>query len=414
MTRVLSELLGAREPSFTRSIQKLEQASGHGSADVRLTAELNQAARTKLRQLGLDPKDTTGEELYHALCERLKADDERLLAALKQKYGAKGDSSVAQVAAALSKVPVARSVYALKNTVAKRLLKKTSPKHVMKQLGYRSFDSMLKHEQPAALFAVAWLTETHAWRKQMLDHYHKLKSSDFEIRTMAILCPDGKRWEKLATSLVGEHKHTVVSSKEFGAIVLLPLPDKQPPAATTVTLLLGLHAMNELRAASTFLKLCQVKPAFGEVVQIIVTDEPALGTAMLDQPVPWQIIQRYYARFKGRFREEVFEPHIQQEDLSWHSVERILTHIEPSMEFWRHTTRLGLLHNHQAVSFNIIDVALSYCNNLPYEQRIVHYLRHSLWHELLIRYLKHDAVEQTVLSGLQKELVDELNRPSLA
>ena len=42
MTRVLSELLGAREPMFRRSIEKLEQASGHGSADVRLSVELSQ------------------------------------------------------------------------------------------------------------------------------------------------------------------------------------------------------------------------------------------------------------------------------------------------------------------------------------------------------------------------------------
>ncbi|MEO6513545.1 MAG: hypothetical protein ABIO22_02645 [Candidatus Saccharimonadales bacterium] len=392
---------------FHQSLDKLERASGHTSTDIRLSAELTQATTAKLKQLGLDPKDTTGEELYHALSERLKADDDRLLQALQNQFGAKGDGTVSHVAEALRTVPISRSVYALKNTVIKRLLKKSTPKHVMKQLGYRSFDSMLKHEQPAAIVAAGWMVESQSWQKQMLEQYRKLKSNDFEIRTIQIVCPDTKRWEAFSQTLVEQNKHTVVGVKELGSVVLLPLPTVQPPAATTVTLLLALHAINDIRAASTFLKLCQVKRDFGKLVESIVLDEPFLHADMLDRPIPWQIIQRYYARFSSRFREEIFEPHVQQDDLTWHSIERTLSKIEPSLEFWHNTTTLSLLHEHQPVSLNIIDVALNYCNQLPYKQRIVQYFQHSLWHELLIRYLKHDAVEQTVLAGLHAELVTE-------
>jgi hypothetical protein len=407
MTRVLSELLGANEPMFHRGVEKLESVSGHNSTDIRLSSEISRGVQHKLRALGLDPKDTTGEELYHALAERLKADDERLLKSLREKFGDDTSGTITHVAAALRQVPMPRSVYALKTAVAKRVLKKVQPKHVMKQLGYRSFDSMLKHEQPATLLAAAWLAETVVWHKQILEQYKKLKSSDFEIRTMTVLCPETKRWSDFAAELVREKRHTVLPVKELGTVVLLPLPTVQPPAATTVTLLLALHAMNDVRAASTFLKLCQVKPDFGQIVDKIVAEEPALDTSILDRPVPWQIIQRYYARFNDRFREEVFMPHVQADDLAWHSIEKILTYIEPTMEFWHHTSNLSLLHNHQPVSMNIIDVALNYCNELPYHNRIVRYFQHSLWHELLIRYLKHGSVEQSVLSGLNAELVDE-------
>lgn len=407
MTRVLSELLGAKEPMFQRGVARLESVSGHNSADIRLSTEISRGVQRKLHHLGLDPKDTTGEELYHALAQRLKADDERLLKSLREKFGEEKTGTITQVATALRQVPVPRSVYALKAPVAKRVLKKVQPKHVMKRLGYRSFDSMLKHEQPATLLAVAWVIETAVWHKQILEQYKKLKSSDFEIRTMAILCPDTKRWDDFAAELVHEKRHTVLPVKELGTVVLLPLPVTQPPAATTVTLLLALHAMNDVRAASTFLKLCQVKPDFGRIVAELVADEPTLDTNILDRPVPWQIIQRYYARFNDRFRSEVFEPHVQPDDLAWHSIEKILTYIEPTMEFWHHTSTLSLLHNHQPVSMNIIDVALNYCNGLPYQNRIVRYFQHSLWHELLIGYLKHEQVEQSVLTGLHAELVDE-------
>jgi hypothetical protein len=118
-------------------------------------------------------------------------------------------------------------------------------------------------------------------------------------------------------------------------------------------------------------------------------------------------VQRYYARFTDRFRAELFEPHIQKDDLTWHSVEKALSYIEPSLSFWHHTTSLGILHNHAPISFNVADTVLNFCNNIPYERRIVRYFRHNLWHELVMRYLKHENVEQMVLGGLESQLVEE-------
>jgi len=405
MTRTLSEFLGARQPAFGLGLAKLERASGHPSNDVRLTADLVQATKSKLRELGLDPHDTTGPELYHALQQRIQEDDARLSRALQA--AAQSDDLVTAVAQALRTVPIPRGCFALKSTAAKTLLRRLPPKRAMKQLGYRSFDSMLKHEPVAALYAAAWLVESDGWRKSMHEQYKKLRASDFEATMITILNPSSTRWQQLAQSVVTAKKHNVIGFKELGAIILLPLPAEQPPVATTATLVLALHSMNEIRAASTFLKLCQVKPNFGEVLQTVVTDEPSLSTELLDSSVPWQIVQRYYARFKDAFRGEVFEPHIQAEDLSWHNIERILAHLEPSLEFWRGTQALGLLHEHQPVSLNIADVALAACNRLPYASRIVHYARHSLWHELLLGYLQHDAVEQSMLGQLQSQLVAE-------
>jgi hypothetical protein len=56
------------------------------------------------------------------------------------------------------------------------------------------------------------------------------------------------------------------------------------------------------------------------------------------------------------------------------------------------------------VSLNIIDVALNRCNRLPFERRVAHYMRQSLWHELLLQYLPHAEVERTVMSALQPKM----------
>ncbi len=408
MSRILSEILGAPELQMRLGIQKLERASGHDSADIRLTSELLRASKVKLHELGLNPHDTTGPELYQALAQRLKTDDERLKTALQA--ASKQDDVIVAVADALKRINIPRSCFGLKSVVAKKLLQKSPPKKAMKQLGYRSLDSMLKHESVAAIFAAAHSLESATWRKSLTDKYKQLKPQDFESRDIAIVQPSSARWQKLGVQIATDKKHLVLGFKELGAIVLLPLPADTPEAITTASLVLALHEMNEIRAASTFLKLCQVKPDFGTTVHDVVTSEPEVSVDVLSQPVGWQVIQRYYSRFKASFESDMFE-HLHEDDLSWHSIEHALTELEPSMAFWQDTDALTHLYEHQPVSFNIIDVALAYCNQLPYADRIVHYGRISLWHELLLRYLKHEHVEQTMLSQLQPQLVTE---PALA
>lgn len=405
MTRVLAELLGAGEPMFHRGLSRLEAASGRSSMDIRLTVTVERATNMKLKQLGLDPKDTTGQELYAALQARVKHDDACLVATLRKKYG---ENPVhISVAKAVDELPIPKNSFALKSSVGKRLLKKTLPKHTMKALGYRSFDSMMRREPLLAVFAAAWVFETATWRKNMLEQYKKLTAADFEIRQLHILAPGSERWQKLSLSIVGARQHNIIGLKEFGAVVLLPLPQDEPPAATLAMLALAMHEMNEVRAAGTFLKLCQVHPNFGDFVQFAVADDPALGVELLEGHLPWQVIQRYYARFAERFKAELFGPHVQKEDLSWHSVEKALGYIEPSLAFWHHTTSAGILDNHQPVSCNIVDAALNFCNQLPYEQRIVRYFRHSLWHELLMTYIQHENIERTVLANVESELVPQ-------
>lgn len=45
---------------------ELEAANGHPNEDIKLSTQTMNSARSKCRELGLDPTDTTAEELYHA------------------------------------------------------------------------------------------------------------------------------------------------------------------------------------------------------------------------------------------------------------------------------------------------------------------------------------------------------------
>lgn len=410
MTRVLSELLGAREPEFRMGLMKLEAAHGRPSSDIRLTGDILRASRDKLKLLGLDPDDTTAQELYHALQQRMQADDAHLtktLRTLAATYISAEGSVTAGMVHALKELPVDTNCYALKTSTMKTLIKKQPPKKAMKLLGYRSVESMLKHEQLASLLAAAWLIESASWRRGFVEQYKRLSPRDFETRHISFVAPSGSRWNKLTASLILTHKQTVVSLKELGAVVLLPLPAERPNGTVVATLALALHALNDLRATSSFLRLMQVRPDFGRQVATAVYGEPRLHLSLLGEGMPWHLLQRYYATAKHMYGTELFEPHLQADDFSWHSVERLLAHIEPKLDFWNDTAHLGVLEGKQAVSLNVLDVALNTCNKLPFLQRLTHYARTSLMHELMLRYLKHDAVEAAVTSELQPALQTE-------
>ena len=74
MSAHLSKLVGKAEKEVAQFIAEMEDEFGNPSADVRLLAEVNRLARQKMAELGLDPRDTTGEELYHTLGARFDRD----------------------------------------------------------------------------------------------------------------------------------------------------------------------------------------------------------------------------------------------------------------------------------------------------------------------------------------------------
>jgi hypothetical protein len=411
MTRFLSEALAAREPFFRLHLNRLEAASGHPNTDIRLTTEIQRATQAKLRQLGLDPHDTTAAELYHALQERIKADDLRLTKTLRTRaathVSADGDV-VDGMIHVLHELPDSKRCFALKTSVLKAMIKKQPPKHAMKQLGYRSLDSFLKHESPVLILAAAWLSEGISWQRRLLDQYKKLKPSDFEDRKITLLRPSALRWQRLAAETVATKKHNLITFKELGAVVFLPLAPDAPGGTTTASLALALHELNEIRASSTFLKLCQVRRNFGQLVQTAAAGEPYMDSQLAGQPVPWQLAQRYYAGLKQADRVEFSDPHLQLEDIAWHPVEDTLAAIEPSFDFWRQGAHLALLHDQRPVSFNVVDAALNYCNQIPFERRLAHYFQRSMWHELLLRYLRPESIERALLGEAQPQLAEEL------
>lgn len=67
MAKFLQRLLDAREPLFSTGLNQLEIASGRSGVDVRMIADITHAGHRIMRSLGLDPSDSSAQELYLAL-----------------------------------------------------------------------------------------------------------------------------------------------------------------------------------------------------------------------------------------------------------------------------------------------------------------------------------------------------------
>lgn len=402
MSNVLSQLLHAEEPMFTMALSNLEKASGHQSVDVRLIADISVRVRQKIRECGLDPADTTDKELYHALQGIVKLHDQYLAKAIGTEATADLDDQLKAIAKALKKLRMPKSCWVIKHSVAKKLLKSLPPKKVMDVLHYKSVDSMLKRENIAEIFTAVRFMETEAWQRRLVKSYKKLRPSDFEIRDIEILFLKREKWGAAADAMCRSQRHNITHLKELGVVMILPLPVRRLRGVVITVMPLAIHYINEIRSYSSFFKLQQVLPNFSEVIIRTILDDPKSSVKVSGQDIHWRVLQRHFASKTAGEHPELFEPHVQLEDLSWRKAEDILYTFEPALKFWEDLDYVGT-NSELPVSLNLMDNAVNYCNGLEYGNQSVGHLRESLWNEIYLRYMGQESIESIVIKQLNDQ-----------
>lgn len=401
----LGTLLDAKEPLFTHALKQLEEASHRHGVDAKLAGEIHQKARTAIKNLGLDPADTTGPELYHALIAKIKEHDEHLAEAIGGSYARSVEELLPLMKRAAEKVKMPRDCWVLKKSVAKNMLRKNPPRQIMKRLGYRSVESMIKRESLAEIYGAMRFAEDPDWLNTFNEGYKHLRPGDFETRKIEIVIMPKKRWGDIAEHFVQKKRHNITHLKELGVILMLPVKQKTLPGITIWALSLLFHYTNEIRLYSSFFKMKQVSPNFGETFVETLIADPDLGPIMAGKHIHWRVIQRYFGKLETEPHPEIFEPHVQPEDLHWRRAEEVLYVIDPELSFWNELDCVGLMFDGRPVAFNMMDVAAAYCNNTPYEQRVIYHFRESLWNEIFIRYMGQKTLENQVLKQLANDMI---------
>jgi hypothetical protein len=405
MSNLLGKMLAAEEPLFSMSIKQLEEAAGRPGMDVRLISEIIQKSQATAKALGLDPKDTTGEELFHALINKIKVHDQHLARHIGGKDPDDVQTLIPLIKKAVDKAKLPKGAWVLKKSVAKRMLVANPPKKIMQHLGYSSIDSMVKRENLYEIYGALRFAESPAWLKKFNASYKNLTASDFETRDIEIVVMDKSRWGDIAEEFVKKKRHNITHLKELGVILMLPTRLEKLHGITITAMPLLLHYLNEIRLYSAFFKLQQVKSNFGKILAETLNADIRSAAVMAGNHVHWRVIQRYYGKLEHEKHPEIFEPHVQPEDLHWRRAEEQLYHIDPELGFWKDLDYVGVVAGDQPVSFNLMDVSVAYCTGAGYQHRVFYHMRESLWNEIFMRYMGHRILEEQILQQLDNNMI---------
>jgi hypothetical protein len=405
MANMLRDLLDAKEPLFSLSLRQLEKASGNRGVDTKLIGDIIEKTHAATAALGLDSKDTTGRELYHALLAKVQAHDRHLARAVGGRETDDAEALLPLIKLAVEHTKVPKSCWALKRSVAKDMLRKTPPPTVMKLMGHRSVESMLKHEHLAEIYGALRFAESTDWLSKFNEQYEALKPSDFETREIEFVIMPRGRWADAVEGFVKRKRHNVTHLKELGIVLMLPVKSRKRSGVAITVIPLLFHYINEIRLYSAFFKLQQVKKSFGKILVKTLNADSAHAAVMAGSNIHWRIIQRYFGRMENEYHPEIFEPHVQPEDLYWHKAEDALCLLDPELGFWQGLDYVARREGDRPISFNLIDVAVSYTTNVPYESRVIYNFRESLWIEIFIRYMGQKTFEQQVLQQLNSGMI---------
>ncbi len=400
----LADFLQAKEPLLDHTLADLEQRTGSRGVDVSLTAEILGKAIQAQQTLGLD-LNCSGTDLYAALTHLIKQHDAHLAHAI----GGTDPDDVAQmlplVVKRVEQIKMPRDGYFIKEQVAEQMLTKTPPLAIMARLGYDNVRSMLARENIYELFLALRFGEDSAWLNRFDQHYHTLTSSDFVERPIRLVPFDAAKWGDIAVPFIEHKLHNITNSKEMGAIALMPMSIKRMPGITLKAFPLILHYYNEIRLYSAFFKLMRTKQNFGEIIATTLIADPPQVKVVTGRNIHWRVIQRYFGKLKNEHHPEIFEPHVQPEDLHWRHAEHILYEVDPELGFWRDMDYVAVMKHGQPVTLNLMDVSLSYSNQLPYAQRYLYHFRESLWNEIFARYLGQKTLQEQVLVKLDNDMI---------
>lgn len=254
MSRVLADLLGLSKEEVSGWLAQLEHKAGYPSEDVRLLADKAQKVRLKIASLGLDPSDTTGEELYGALLSKYDNDCALIGRALNISEGASRDEREDTAIRLLNHITGDSTVWVPKATALKTLLKKQPPRQLMRSWRYRSIESMVKREDPSEIVLAARMSESAAWRRNFNAKLGKLKESDYSLQSARILKLDGGRYPK-------HSKLKTVSNQKLGVVALYPGDDKNLQVLTIALVLL--KELEKICLRLEVKPLAAVNPALG-------------------------------------------------------------------------------------------------------------------------------------------------------
>lgn len=375
MTKFLIQLFEAPEVDFRHHINDWESRSGKKSIDIRLTNQIKNSAKDILAYLGL-ADDATPREVYHALNHLLNKENDIIEKSLGINSESTSDEVIKKIVSFIKTKKVVGESYFMKPAKIKSHIKKHPPKKLMKILGYRSVDSLLKRESDGLIISVARETESAEWQKEYTKFCSNLVGSDFHIQDIDICLVSPKSRDRMNHAKV-ESSYLVRQTSEVGDLSLLPL-SKRFKNDTITYLTAILDGIYQLRLSGSYFNYLSFGKDFGKKFSRAVFSGIRDGTTN-ELSMQWPSIYREMAKTN------IDDPLIIDE-----KIERPADILKEHFEFnlpW-HKFDQVVFGDKELVSLNLLDVATNSSNNLEFAERYLHTAQQEIWDRLSYEYLK--------------------------
>ncbi len=400
----LAKIVGSTVQDMEAVDTQMVAATGVSGAMERVSVENEQMVDRVLSEIGLT-RQSTAEEVYDALAQRLLAIDAKLFELLGRPDLSKmSDDPGKLVSVALQVFTPPKGFFIKKEKVAE-LLSKQVPQSLLDHFHYTSVQELLDQEGFASVVAALRFTQTTEWMHTFFDTaYNNLSPEDFEEREVEIKILDTK-WLDIAQKFIGKKFHNVSHLKEFGVIFISPEPI-DVPGETLRTFLLLLHYLHEVPFYSDLFRKFIHDADFITKLQSLLRGDVPDGPAPVSEGIAWRIVQRYLAKddpMDPRLHEHHVDPEAEHWYLVAHNFARVAELMGDTSQFnlgyWTELDHVGdFFKNTEGkevlVSFDIVDLVMSLVKHG--EVKYLYHQQEALWNRIFCEYLGRDTMNQRI------------------
>jgi hypothetical protein len=386
MSRFISDIIGAPEPHFTNSLQSLEAMTAKAGHDARLIAELAGMKRDILQHIKLDHQDTTPDELYFTLRQHIVDLNERLEEQLNLSKTSSPDEVARAVVSFIDSMEIKRDVFAIKHVSVKQFLRQYPPKRLLRILGLKSIDSVLKRTNSLELLGLALRVEKQEWHKKYQAYLRKCDIANFDVQKSAIFVVNRTRSKKLIQS---GHRASefVIANPESGSLVMLTAHKRFRLDVLALTLTC-LHALYDLQVYSAYYRYRATSKNFADEVLKVATH--GLPRDSKNTHIGWRALVKHFNTHPESF-ESFEQPYLAHEDTIVDSpINRVLESMGEKQ--WPVYSYGFAVFGPTVISLHPLDIVVNTINNFDHPHAVHVYGGRELGDELISRYLQHPVV----------------------
>lgn len=392
--------------------RKMEGLTGKKGIIEHIADENEILVNKTLQEFGLT-RDSSSEDIYHALLENLIFFDGQLFELLGRPNLFEERGAQVLINKGVEVANHNKGLF-LKKDKAIEMLQAVPPENILKIFKYKNVDDLLKNESLEEIYSSLRFLESMKWmNEKFIKNYKTLTINDFEEREVKVIILHNK-WVEAAEKFMNKKHHNLSHLKELGIIFIVPIKLGTQGETTRLFTLL-LHYLNEVPFYSSLFKKYGQDDDFSAKLISLLRGDVGEDPLPDGDKITWRIVQRYLAKDnKDDFR--LMEPHVNPEAEHWYKAEANLTsltveeHRGRTFGYWQGMDFVGDIFNskndgEKLISFDLIDIVMS----LVKKEGGTKYLYHqqeSLWNKIFIEYLGRDKMNELINNNIIKGYIE--------